>query len=240
MGRDGQVDLHGVGLGAGRVGEFADRFGDHLDVQVEADRRDMSGLFGPSRLPGAADFEVAHGDLEAGTEIGELADRLQPFVGLFGELVVARVQQVCVGALAAPADPSPQLVQLREAEPIGAVDDERVDGRHVEPAFDDRRADQHVVLAFPELLHDPFESALVHLAVSDGDTRFGYEFAYVGGDMFDVLHPVVHVERLSFAQQLSPNRFGHGALVMFTDVGEDRLAILGRCVDERQVADTGE
>ena len=166
--------------------------------------------FGSEQAAGAADFEVAHRDLETRAEIGELADRLQSFVGLFGEFLVARVQQVCVRALTAPADPSPQLIQLREAEAIGSVDDQRVHGRHVETAFDDRRADQDVELAFPELLHDPFEAAFVHLAVSDRDAGLGYEFPYVGGDMFDVLHPVVDVERLTFAEQLSPNRFGHG------------------------------
>ena len=133
-----------------------------------------------------------------------------------------------------------ELVELREPEHVGAVDDERVDRRHVEAALDDRRAHEHVVLAFPELLHDPLEPALVHLAVRDRDARLGHELAHVGRDVLDVLHAVVHEEHLPLAQQLAPDRLRHGARVVLVDVGEDRLAILGRRVDERQVADAGE
>ena len=74
---------------AALAGELADGFGDHLDVEVEADRGDVARLLGAEQAARAADLEVAHRDLEAGTEIGELADRLQPFVRLFRELVVA-------------------------------------------------------------------------------------------------------------------------------------------------------
>ena len=62
------------------------------------------------------------------------------------------------------------------------------------------------MLVLPELLHDPFEPAFVHLAVRDRDARFGHELAHVGGDVLDVLHAVVHVEHLAFAQQLAPDR----------------------------------
>ena len=49
----------------------------------------------------AADLQVAHGDLEAGAEVGELPDRLQALVRLLGEHAVPRVEQVCIGALVA-------------------------------------------------------------------------------------------------------------------------------------------
>ena len=60
------------------------------------------------------------------------------------------------------------------------------------------------------------------------------------GDELDVLHPVVHVEHLAFAQQLAPDRLGNHAVVVLADVGEDRLTVLGRGVDERHVADAGD
>ena len=152
----------------------------------------------------------------------------------------ARVEQVRVRALAPAADAAAQLVQLREPEQVGAVDDERVDRRHVEAALDDRGAHEHVVLVLPEVEHDPLEPALVHLPVRDRDARLGHELAHVLGDELDVLHAVVHEEHLALAQQLAPDRLGGGAVVVLADVGEDRLAVLGRRVHERQVADAGE
>ena len=127
---------------------------------------------------------------------------------------VGRVQQVRVRALTAAADAAAQLVELREPEQVGAVDDERVHRRHVETALDDRRAHEHVVLVLPELLHDPLEPALVHLPVRDRDARLGHELAHVVGDVLDVLHAVVHVEHLTLAQQLAPDRLRHRAVVV--------------------------
>src|SRR5207248_3977862 len=116
--------------------QLPNRLGDELAVEVEPDGGDVAGLLGAEHVAGPADLEVAHGDLEPGPEIGELADRLEPLVGLFGEGLLARVEQVRVGALTPAADATAQLVQLREPEQIGAVDDERVDGRDVEAALD--------------------------------------------------------------------------------------------------------
>ena len=50
------------------------------------------------------------------------------------------------------------------------------------------------------------------------------------GHELDVLHAVVHEEHLALAQQLAPDRLRDGAVVVLADVGEDRLAVLGRRV----------
>ena len=151
----------------------------------------------PEQVAGAADLEVAHGDLEPRAELGVLADGAQPLVGLLRQRPVGREEQVGVGPLAGPADPAAQLVELAEAEQVGPVDDERVDRRHVDARLDDRRAHEHVVLALPEVEHDLLERALVHLAVGHRDARLGHELAQAGGHVLDVLHPVVHEEDLA-------------------------------------------
>ena len=53
-----------------------------------------------------------------------LADRPQPFVGLFGEDAVGRMEEVGVGPLSAAAHPTTDLVQLAEPEEVGAVHDQ--------------------------------------------------------------------------------------------------------------------
>ena len=60
------------------------------------------------------------------------------------------------------------------------------------------------------------------------------------GDVLDVLHPVVHEEHLALAQQLAADGLGHGPVVVLADVGEDRLAVGRRRVEQREVADAGE
>ena len=53
---------------------------------------------------------------------------------------------------AAP-DPAAQLVELREAEPVGALDDHHRRRRHVDADLDHGRADEHVQLAVAEAGH---------------------------------------------------------------------------------------
>ena len=47
-------------------------------------------------------------------------------------------------------------------------------------------------------------------------------------------------EHLTFAQHLAADRFRRGTRVVFTDIREDRLAVFGWRLHERQVADAGE
>ena len=74
----------------------------------------------------------------------------------------------------------------------------------------------------------------------DRDARLRHELAHLFGDVLDVLHAVVHVEDLALAQQLAPDRLRHRAFVVLADVGEDRLAVLGWGLHQRQVANAGE
>ena len=80
-----------------------------------------------------------------------------------GERLVLVVEEVGVGALAATADATAQLVQLAEAVLVGAVDDERVRVGDVEAGLDDRGRDEHVELALPEVDDDLLERVLVSL-----------------------------------------------------------------------------
>ena len=58
--------------------------------------------------------------------------------------------------------------------------------------------------------------------------------------MLDVLHPVVHEEHLALAEQLTTDGLGHRPFVVLPHVGQDRLAVGWRRVEQGQVADAGE
>ena len=131
-------------------------------------------------------------------------------------------------------------MHLTEAEQVGAFDDQRVHRRHVDARLDDRGAHQHVVLAVPEVLHDGFERAFVHLAVGDRDARLGHELAQASRGGVDRLHPVVHPEHLALTEEFAADRLDRDALVVLADVGEDRHAIGRRGLQQRQVADADE
>ena len=102
----------------------------------------------PHHLPLAADLEVAVGELEP---VVGLEQRLE--ARLRGAGLRLREQQA-VRLLAAPPHAAAQLVELREAEALGALDDH--DGRvgHVDADLDEAGGDEHLDLAGLEGAHD--------------------------------------------------------------------------------------
>jgi hypothetical protein len=74
------------------------------------------------------------------------------------------------------ADAAAQLVQLGQAEAVGAMDDDGVGARDVDAGFDDGGAHQHVEALAVEIEHHLFQLALGHLAVGDADACFGHQF----------------------------------------------------------------
>jgi len=73
--------------------------------------------------------------------------------------------------------------------------------------------------------------------VADGDPGLGRKTGDALRGFLDRAHAVVHVIDLAFALQLSAHRLGYELVVVGRDVGLDRLALLGRCLDHAHVAD---
>ena len=71
------------------------------------------------------------------------------------------------------ADAAAQLMDLRQAESIGAIDDDGIGGGHVDAALDDGRADEEVEAAMIEIEHQLLELALAHLAVATATLASG-------------------------------------------------------------------
>ena len=128
-------------------------------------------------------------------------------------------------------------MELTEPQPIRPVNDQCIDGRHVNTRFDDCGADEHVVVALPEVVDDLLEEALVHLPMGDRYARVGYQVMDLFGLPIDVSHAVVHIEDLALTQEFAAYGLGHGAVVVLSHVGEDGLAVGRRGVQQGEVTD---
>lgn len=159
----------------------------------------MAALLGAEEVAGSADFEVAHGDFEAGAEFGVLFDGGDAFSGVSGGEGVPREEEVGVGAVACTAYAASELVEVGEAEAVGAVDDDGVGVGDVDAAFDDGGGEEDVRFSAYELPHDVFKVAFVHLSVADDDTGFGDELVELVSHVVDGLDAVVEEEDLSAA-----------------------------------------
>ena len=89
-------------------------------------------LLGTQQVPRAADLQVAQRDLEALAQLVQAGDHVEPLVRLLGQRPARVVEEVGVSAPSRATNAAAQLIQLRQAEAVGALDDDRVDVGDVE------------------------------------------------------------------------------------------------------------
>ena len=104
--------------------QLAHRLLEQVRVELEPDRGDVPRLLLAEQVAGAADLEVVRGQPEAAAEVVELLQHAQPLLGVGGDQVLAGDHQVGVGAVVRAADAAADLVELRQAERVGAVHDD--------------------------------------------------------------------------------------------------------------------
>ena len=173
----------------------------------------------PSRLPAPRISRSRIAILKPGAELGVVGQRREAGGRLLGQGRRRRVEEVRVRALARPAHAPADLVELGEPELVGALDDQRVRGRDVEPRLDDRGADEDVRAAAEELEHHLLELLLVHLPVRDRHARRRAHRADALGRLVDRLDAVVEEERLALARELALDRLLGEVLVVLAHVG---------------------
>ena len=156
------------------------------------------------------------------------------------QLARVGIEEIRVRGLIGAADAAADLVELREAEHVGALDDQRVRLRDVDARLDDRRRDEHVGVAAQERVHLVLELLLRHLAVRDEHARRRHELLHLPRRLLDRLDAVVQIERLTVALQLALERHLDQLLVVLAHRRADRAAALGRRLDDRDVAHAGE
>ena len=208
-------------------------------VQRETDLLHLAALTFAQQLAGAAYLQIVGGQGEAGTQLAHGLYRFQALLGITGQRLLARHHQVGVSAMVRAADAAPQLMQLRQTQLVGAVDDHGVGAGHVDAGFDDGGGDQDVEALVVEIQHHLLQFALAHLPVGKAHPRLRHDAADGFGGLLDVLDLVVQVVDLPAAPQFAQAGFLHQRTVPVRDEGADRQAQGRRRGDDRQVTQPG-
>ena len=117
------------------------------------------------------------GELEAGAEAFERLQHGQaPLRGVV-ELAVGRDGEERIGAGLGPADAAADLVELGEAEIVGAMHHQRVGVRNVEAGFDDGGGEQHIEFPVIETGHDIFQFGGCQAAMGGAKFYLGHVLA---------------------------------------------------------------
>ena len=123
VGVEGEIEAHGAHERAAVAAELGDRLGQQVAVELEADRGDVPRLLVAEQAARAAQLEIAQRHAVARAELRVVGERGQARARLLGELAAVGVHEVGVGGVLATADAPADLVQLRQAEHVGALDD---------------------------------------------------------------------------------------------------------------------
>ena len=204
------------------------------------DGLDVAALLAAEQIAGAANLEVEGRHPESAAKIAEFANGGEPLLRDRRQRRFRRNQQIRIRRTIRTADAAAQLIQLRQAVAIGAIDEDGVDVRDIEAVLDDRRRQQHVVLLADEVEHRPLELVFSHLAVRHDHAGFRDEALDEVADRENRLDPVVNEVHLPAALELVPDGVGDDVRVELDDVGLNREPILRRGLDDRHVADAHE
>ena len=196
----------------------------------------MARLLVAEQIARAANVEVVAGELEAGAEAVEIGEHLQALVGAFADHAVGGGGEIGVGAGLRSADATAQLIELGKAETVGAVDDEGVGRGDVEPAFDDRGRQQHVIFAVVKGAHPLLDLGRGHLAMGGDRADLGDFLAQPLLDVGEVGDARDDVKALPAAIMFAQQRFADDDGIARGDIGADRQAIDRRRLDHRQLA----
>ena len=134
------------------------------------------------------------------------------------------------------SDSTAQLMQLRQTEVIRPLDDNGVGSRDIDPGFDNGGTNQHVETLMMEIIHHPFQFALAHLPVTDGDPRFWYQFCQSFGGFLNVFHIIVEIINLPPAQNFAQDRLPYHQTIVLTNKGFNCQTTGWRRGNNRQIA----
>ncbi len=131
---------------------------------------------------------------------------LEPLGRRLVQRLARRHGEIGIGPRLAAADAAPELVELGQAEHVGAMDHHGVGVADVEAAFDDVGRQQHVELAVDEVLHGVLDGGRRELAVRHGHADLGHQLAQLGRDLGQVLDARADIEALAAAILLAQQR----------------------------------
>ena len=197
----------------------------------------MAVLVVAEDVAGAAHVEVVLCHSHAGAKLRVLHEHLEPPLGVGRQAARVGNKEVAVGAIAAPPHPSAELVELRQAELVGMVDEHGVGGRDVDARLNDGRGDEHIDPMGDEVHHHLLELIILHLCVADADARLGHHPPDLVGQTVDGIDPVVHEVDLAAPRQLLLNPLTHHRVAEACKMGPNRQSTGWGRGDDRQVAD---
>ena len=198
----------------------------------------MPGLFGTQEVAGAPNFQIPHGDFEAGTEFRKVPDGRESFFSNLCQGFIGPISEIGIGMPGGTSHPSPKLVELAQTEPVGIFDNQGVGVGNVQTGFDDSGAYQNLNISVCHGVHHIAEGGFRHLSVGDpyGDIR---DSPLDGrGALVNGLHLIVEVIHLTAPLYLPADGIIQNGGAVLQHIGLNRIAVGGRLFNGGHIPDS--
>src|SRR4030095_11824004 len=121
-----------------------------------------------------------------------------------------------------PTDATTELIELRQAELVGAVYDNRIGVGKIQSGLDNRRTNQHSSLVLEKINHDLFQFSWPHLPMRYRHLGLRNQIREFLRQAVDGLDAVVQKEHLPTPLQLAQNRVANQVFVIARYIGLNR------------------
>ena len=82
----------------------------------------MTALLPTQQVSRSSNLQVLHGNAKSGPKLGSFKDSLQALHRCRCQALPFAIEKIGIGPIAAPTYPAPQLIKLRQTQPVGVVD----------------------------------------------------------------------------------------------------------------------
>ena len=193
---------------------------EQLAIQIETDRHDVAALCGTENAARTPNLQVAHGDAKTCAQRAVLLDRADPFARGANCHHLTRKKEICIRFVLGPSDASAQLIEIGETKSVCTIDDDGIGVRNIEPALDDRRANEYVDVPADESRHDGLEFVRIHLAMPDLNPCLRTKIDNTIPRAADRLDAVMQEENLTLPLEFAIDRVANEPLIV---PGHDRF-----------------
>ncbi len=209
-----------------------------LAVELVTHRLHVAVLLRTQHISGAPDLQIPHGDADAGAELGEFPDGLQPLLRFLGEELAPPIHKEGIGSPVGTAYPSSELIELRKSHAVRTVDNQRIGIGNVQPRFNDGGGHQHVDFAVDKLEHDLLQLGLRHLPMGIGHPGLRRQGLNLRSRFRNVVDAIVYKIHLTAPGQLPADGLAHQLLVVLHHIGLHRNPVDGRLLQHRHIPDS--
>ena len=196
----------------------------------------MAVLFRPQHIARAPDFQVPHGNLDAGSQFRKFPDGLETLLSLLPQKLIPLIHKECIGGPVGTPHPASQLIQLGQPHAVRIMDNHGIGIGYIQAGLNDGGGHQHVNFPVDKIRHNPLQLMLPHLAMGKCDHSIRHKGLNTASHLINIRHTIVYIIHLTVSCQLAVDCLTHHLLIVFHHIGLNGSPVHRRLLQHTHIA----